>query len=103
LRISRLEDVSLGESSEKMYEVILSDRASNYYEKLPSNTQRRINKAIDSIEENPFAGSNIKRLTGKFEGLYRYRIGNIRIVNQVVKSEMKVAIVEIGTRGGIYR
>jgi mRNA interferase RelE/StbE len=61
-----------------MYEVILSDRATIYYEKLPPNLQKRINRAIDFLEENPLAGSQIKKLTGKLEGLYRYRIGNLR-------------------------
>ena len=86
-----------------MYEVILSDRAAIYYEKLPPNLQKRINKAIDFLEENPFTGAQIKKLTGKLEGLYRYRIGNLRIVYQVFKPESRVAVIEIGTRGDVYK
>lgn len=86
-----------------MYEVILSDRASSYYEKLPPGIQKRINTAIDSLEIAPFIGSNIKRLTGKLAGLYRYRIGRLRIIYQVFESEKKVYVVEIGPRGDIYK
>ncbi|MBI5638967.1 MAG: type II toxin-antitoxin system RelE/ParE family toxin [Nitrospirae bacterium] len=81
----------------------MSERASGYYEKLPSDIQRRINKAIDSLEVTPFNGAQIKKLTGKLKGLYRYRLGRLRIIYQVLESELKVLIIEIGPRGDIYK
>jgi len=86
-----------------MYEVVLSERAESYYRKLPSDIQRRINKAIDTLEVNPLTGSNIKKLTGTLKGLYRYRLGRLRIIYQVVESELKVLVIEIGPRGDIYK
>ncbi|MFZ3138661.1 MAG: type II toxin-antitoxin system RelE/ParE family toxin [Thermodesulfovibrionales bacterium] len=86
-----------------MYEVILSDRASDYYEKQPIQIQKKINKAIDSLEINPLFGPNIKTLVGKLVGLYRYRTGKIRIIYQVFESEIKVIVVEIGPRGDVYK
>ncbi len=52
-----------------MYEVILADRAIDFYEKQSVQNQKRINKAIDSLEINPFVNVNIKKLVGKLEGL----------------------------------
>ena len=86
-----------------MYEVVLSDKASKYYDRLPASIQRRINSAIDSLETNPLAGPNIKRLTGKLLGLYRYRIGGLRIIYQVIERELRVAVIAIGSRGDIYK
>jgi mRNA interferase RelE/StbE len=86
-----------------MYEVILSDRASDYYEKQPIQIQKKINKAIESLEINPLFGPNIKILVGKLVGLYRYRTGKIRIIYQVFESEIKVIVVEIGPRGDVYK
>jgi len=48
-----------------MYEIILAARAADYYEALPPSMQKRINKAIDSLENNPLSGSQIKKLSGK--------------------------------------
>lgn len=86
-----------------MYEVVLSERAEGYYRKLPADIQRRINKAIDSLEVSPLTGSHIKKLTGKLKGLYRYRLGSLRIIYQAVESELKVLVIEIGPRGDIYK
>ena len=86
-----------------MYEVILADRASGYYDALPPNMQKRINKAIDSLEVNPITGSHIKKLSGKLKGLYRYRLGKLRIIYQVLESERKVLVAEIGPRGDVYK
>lgn len=86
-----------------MYEVTLSNRASNFYERLPANIQSRINTAVDSLEVNPFIGPNIKKLTGKLAGLYRYRVGNMRIIYQVFETKLKVVVIEIGSRGDVYK
>ena len=86
-----------------MYEVILADRAADYYEALPLPTQKRINKAIDSLEIKPLSGSQIKKLSGKLKGLYRYRLGKLRIIYQVLESDRKVLVAEIGPRGDVYK
>jgi mRNA interferase RelE/StbE len=86
-----------------MYEVILADRAADYYEALPLSTQKRINKAIDSLEIKPLSGSQIKKLSGKLKGLYRYRLGKLRIIYQVLESDRKVLVAEIGPRGDVYK
>ncbi len=86
-----------------MYEVILADRAADYYKALPSSVQKRINKAIDSLEINPLSGPQIKKLSGKLKGLYRCRIGKLRIIYQVLESYRKVLVAEIGPRGDVYK
>lgn len=95
--------ISPGGKSEEMYEVVLSERAESYYRRLPSDIKKRINRAIDSLELNPLAGSHIKKLTGKLKGLYRYRLGSLRIIYQVVESKLRVFVIEIGPRGNIYK
>ena len=86
-----------------MYEVILANRAADYYEALPQSIQKQINKAIDSLEVNPLFGPHIKKLSGKLKGLYRYRLGKLRIVYQVLESDRKVLVAEIGPRGDVYK
>jgi len=86
-----------------MYEVILADRAADYYEALPPSIQKQINKAIRSLEIKPLFGRHIKKLSGKLKGLYRYRLGRLRIVYQVLESDRKVLVAEIGPRGDVYK
>lgn len=65
--------------------------------------QKRINKAIDSLEINPLSGAQIKKLSRRLKGLYRYRLGKLRIIYQVLESDLKVLVAEIGPRGDVYK
>lgn len=86
-----------------MYEVSLHKKAVKYYESLDDKTDRRINKAIEEISDDPFEGSNIKRLRGRYEGKYRYAVGYLRIVYRV-NAENKIVFIEaIGPRGDVYK
>lgn len=44
-----------------------------------------------------------KALTGKFKGMWRYRVGDYRIICQIVDSELVVLVVGIGHRSAVYK
>jgi mRNA interferase RelE/StbE len=43
-----------------------------------------------------------KALVGNFSGLYRYRIGDYRVIYQIIKNELLVVVVRVGHRKDIY-
>ena len=55
------------------------------------------------LRENPFFGSNIKKLKGDFEGLYRYRVGNYRIFYKIENNQVLVIILDIDDRKDAYK
>lgn len=55
------------------------------------------------LEESPLSGPNIKRLRGKLEGSFRYRIGGMRIIYSVDMESRKVYVETIGPRGDVYK
>lgn len=55
------------------------------------------------LRENPFFGSNIKKLKGDFEGLYRYRVGKYRIFYKIENDKILVIILDIEDRKDAYR
>lgn len=55
------------------------------------------------LRENPFFGSNIKKLKGEFEGLYRYRVGRYRIFYKIVDDKILVIILDIDHRKDAYK
>jgi mRNA interferase RelE/StbE len=64
---------------------------------------RIINRCFETLSENPFYHPNIKKLHGEFEGSYRYRIGDLRIIYSV-DNEKKVIFIELVVqRGKAYR
>jgi len=54
------------------------------------------------LRENPFFGTNIKKLKGEFEGYYRYRLGNYRLFYIVEQDKVMVFVVDIRHRQGAY-
>jgi mRNA-degrading endonuclease RelE of RelBE toxin-antitoxin system len=82
-----------------MYEVRLSRRAKRYYERVTPDTARRLSQCFKILSENPFAGGDIKPLKG-MKGLYRFRVGELRIVYEVNIRERIVKVISILPRGG---
>lgn len=86
-----------------MYRIKLTKEAVKFIEKCDQNTKKRIKEAVKRILQSPYVSKNIKKLKDKFPHLYRYRIGNIRIIYQIQKEEEIVFIVTIDYRGNVYK
>jgi len=54
------------------------------------------------LSENPFFGTNIKKLKGNLEGYYRYRIGSYRLFYLIDNERVLVAIVDFQHRQKAY-
>ena len=85
-----------------MYEIILHNRAVKFYKQLDDKKAARINRAIESLLENPASGKNIKMLKGELNGKFRLRAGKYRIVYRIENDQNIVIIEDIGVRGRIY-
>ena len=61
-------------------------------------------KALDSVEkilaQDPYQG---KPLLGPFKGLYKYRIGDYRIIYSIEASRVVIFVLRIRHRKDIYR
>ena len=60
------------------------------------------NLIYPQLRVNPFFGTNIKKLKGEFEGIYRIRIGNYRLFYTINKQKVIVFILEIIHRKDAY-
>lgn len=75
--------------------VELSAAAEKDLKRLPRDRQARIERAIDELEESPFAG-DIKALKGsEWKGRYRKRVGPYRIIFTVDRKAWAVAVSAI--------
>ena len=85
-----------------MFKIFLTKEAAKSYQKADKPTKDRLDKCFEALKVNPKDGSNIKRLHGELEGLYRYRTGQLRVVYKIEEDRI-IIIVAIGARGGIYK
>ena len=75
--------------------VELSAAAEKDLKRLPRDRQARIERAIDELEENPFAG-DVKALQGpEWKGRYRKRVGPYRIIFTIDRKASAVAVSAI--------
>ena len=49
--------------------------------------QKILNYIYPILRKNPYYGKNIKKLKGEFEGIHRYRIGDVRIFIKLMKKK----------------
>jgi len=82
------------------FKLELSNNARKFYISCPKDLANRLDHCFEQLEIDPYYGPNIKRLkTRPQELLYRYRIGEYRVIYEVFKKEIIVLIVKIAARG----
>jgi mRNA interferase RelE/StbE len=64
-----------------------------------SEAQRIIKKVEAVLSKNSRAGIALK---GNFAGLYRYRVGDYRVIYEIREKELVIIIVKVGHRKDIY-
>ncbi len=81
-----------------MYQIIIKKKAKKFIDKLPINEKKRVISAIERLPN----GEDIKKLKGHAD-LLRLRVGEYRIIYSVDNGKLIVYVVDIGTRGDIYK
>ena len=81
-----------------------TDTARTQLRKLDRKTARRI---VDYMDERVAPLDNPRSvgraLTGPLGGLWRYRVGNCRMICEIQDRVMRVLVVKIGNRREVYR
>lgn len=87
-----------------VYKLEFSKRFDREFSKLDKSTQRYIFnwliKHLDNVENPRYSG---KSLTGNKQGLWRYRIGNYRVIVDISDTNCVIIAVEVGHRKFIYK
>jgi len=83
---------------------ILSDHFTKSIEKIDKKLQGRVLEAITRIADAPLTvvGDTVKPLTADLKGLWRYRIGDYRLVYDPNQEDELVVLVSFGPRGDVY-
>ena len=90
-----LEDAYLG--------ALEADRVERQLRKLDSATARRLGLYLRKlVAETTDPRERGKSLTGPMTGLWRYRVGDYRIVCELVEQRLVVLVVQLGHRSRIY-
>ena len=82
------------------WRVIILRPARRYLEKLPKDELKRVFKALEELEQDPFQVS-IKPLQGRPE--WSLRVGDKRILMRVDQQNKVIVVLLIRPRGDVYK
>ena len=81
-----------------------TDTARTQLRKLDRDTARRIINYMDervAVLDDPRSVG--QALTGPLGGLWRYRVGNCRVICDIQDDALRVLVVRVGRRDRVYR
>ena len=86
------------------FQIELSSKAKKFYAVCSQDLARRLSDCFEELEKDPYRGPNIKRLKARpQERLYRYRIGDHRVIYEIFDNEIIVLVVKIAKREDVYK
>ncbi len=83
------------------YRVEIARRAVKSIAGLPPTQQRRIRAAIDLLAHEPRPPGCVA-LSGE-ESAYRVRVGDYRILYEIIDARLVIQVIRIGHRRDVYR
>lgn len=84
-----------------MYKVVYLDSVEKDFKRLDRPTRKRILDKIETyLAKDPKALG--KALTGEFHGLWRYRVGDFRVIYKIAEEEILVIVARVGHRKDVY-
>jgi len=86
-----------------LFQVIISQKARKSIKKLPEHYRRRIIELLLILRENPVPAEHydIKKIKG-YTDTYRARIGDIRIIYEILWNQKRAHILIIAPRERAY-
>jgi mRNA interferase RelE/StbE len=83
------------------YEVRIARRAVKVLAHLPRREQQRVRAAIELLADNPRPPGCVA-MAGE-DCAYRVRVGDYRIVYEVIDHQLVIQVVRVGHRQEVYR
>lgn len=84
------------------YSIIFKRQAIKQMGEIPKKLRDTINEKIVQLAKSPRTNQEVKKLQGE-EGLYRLRVGDYRVVYQLIDDELVILVVKVKHRKDVYR
>ncbi len=86
-----------------MHEIILHRQTAKFYRDTGAALKKRIAAAFDLISQDPRYHPNIKKLKGELKSMYRFRLGELRIIYEIEAEIRTIRVKSIDTRSSAYK
>ena len=86
-----------------MYHIRILEVAAHELARLDKAAGRRIVERMNWLAANLDDLNKLEALTGDLTGLYKFRVGDYRIIYEIVRDDQVLVIHAIGHRREVYR
>ena len=83
------------------YNIVLASVPQKFLDKLDDNLFGRIMKKLETLKTNSFP-SDVKRVIGRKEKVFRVRVGNYRVLYVVFEDNKQILVTDIDRRESVY-
>ena len=83
------------------YSVVVARRAIRSIARLPRKEQQRVRAAIDLLADEPRPPGCVA--LADEESVYRVRVGDYRILYEVIDASLVIQVIRVGHRRDVYR
>ena len=85
-----------------MWSLEISPRAEKSLRKLDRKTARRVREGLVRLATLEDPTKSCKALSGPLSGLWRYRVGDYRVIIDIDRGRLVIVALDMGHRGDIY-
>ena len=85
-----------------MYEIRFLEAPARDLEKLDARIAQRIAEHLRRLSANVDA-LRLEALTGDLKGLYKLRVGDYRVIYELLRAERVIVVHSVGHRRDVYR
>ena len=85
------------------YKVVRTNVFDENFKKLDNSIKILILKYLKKLETTANPRAYGKELSGNFEGLYRFRVSNYRIIGSIEDEKLVICTLTVGHRSTIYK
>ena len=85
-----------------MWSLEVSPRAEKALRKLDRQAARRVREGLVRLATLEDPTKSCKALSGPLSGLWRYRVGDYRVIIDIDRGRLVIVALDMGHRGDIY-
>ena len=85
------------------WRIEFSPRAAKSFRKLDRGEQKRIQNFLHRLRAASDPRGSGKALVGTKRGLWRWRVGDYRIIADIVDDKVLIMLIDIGHRSSVYK
>jgi len=86
-----------------MAKLLVHHRAGRYIERMDARVKAQLKAKLEKLAADPAAMPGVKPMAGEWEGFYRLRHGDLRVIYLHDRAKDTLIIAHIGPRGDAYK